>query len=533
MLAATARLNSLAFRARVQYPRTRCCASMSQPVPAQSTLRRQVVTAFVQRPSDAAVLLVLRSDKVGTYQHKWGAVSGGIEGEGESPVSRAQQEIVEETGLTADQVTLVRSGRPLAVNDGRLHFCVHPFLFCLRPEHCKAQATLNWENEGAAWVAPEAIPGLNAVPLLWETYRHLHLPIAHEAAVQRLLSDRQSGATQLAATALGELQQAAKALAEAEAEAGSDATPGGGAAGGSEVGGGGEAALQDLCSLGYHLAVARPSMAAVANSVAAVLAATQEELQARAGTGSVTVREVTSVLQTAAAAEQHRLATAAAELSQQATAVLAELSAAHGSKQELAVMTLSYSSSVLAALKAFAAQGRKLHVTVCESRPLCEGVQLAGVLAGAGIQCTLITDAQAAVFIDRCQAVLVGADAVTPTAAVNKVGTCLLALAARHFGVPVYALADSGKLSPGPLEALAHPGLAAPQQEEEEKAAGEVTVAWNQAAPGVAVRNVYFEPTPLELVTALITESGKLERGAIAAAVHKRRELYKAAFQLC
>jgi translation initiation factor 2B subunit (eIF-2B alpha/beta/delta family) len=44
---------------------------------------------------------------------------------------------------------------------------------------------------------------------------------------------------------------------------------------------------------------------------------------------------------------------------------------------------------------------------------------------------------------------------------------------------------------------------------------------------------VYFEPTPLELVTALITESGKLERGAIAAAVHKRRELYKAAFQLC
>jgi hypothetical protein len=39
---------------------------MSQPVPAQSTLRRQVVTAFVQRPSDAAVLLVLRSDKVNT-----------------------------------------------------------------------------------------------------------------------------------------------------------------------------------------------------------------------------------------------------------------------------------------------------------------------------------------------------------------------------------------------------------------------------------------------------------------------------------
>lgn len=88
----------------------------------------QVVTAFVQRPSDGSVLVVLRSDKVrhhgcaelgwcgrcemlptsdkltpprpspcskqvGTYKRYWGAVSGGIEGDAESPVYRCTQEV--------------------------------------------------------------------------------------------------------------------------------------------------------------------------------------------------------------------------------------------------------------------------------------------------------------------------------------------------------------------------------------------------------------------------------------------------------
>lgn len=39
-------------------------------------------------------------------------------------------QLVEEVGLTKE-VALVRSGRPLYVDDGRLHFAVHPFLFQL------------------------------------------------------------------------------------------------------------------------------------------------------------------------------------------------------------------------------------------------------------------------------------------------------------------------------------------------------------------------------------------------------------------
>ena len=80
--------------------------------------------------------------------------------------------------------------------------------------------------------------------------------------------------------------------------------------------------------------------------------------------------------------------------------------------------------------------------------------------------------------------VLVGADAVTPQAAVNKAGTRLLALAARAAGVPMCVAADSGKLSPGPLFALAHPGgqKEVPGEEQgEEKGAEEVTAAWAEA----------------------------------------------------
>lgn len=78
--------------------------------------------------------------------------------------------------------------------------------------------------------------------------------------------------------------------------------------------------------------------------------------------------------------------------------------------------------------------------------------------------------------------VLVGADAVTDAAIVNKAGTCLLTLAAQAAGVPVYAAADTGKLSPGPLFGLAHPGGSA-EELQEEKAAAEVTAAWGQPPP--------------------------------------------------
>ncbi|KAF6256070.1 hypothetical protein COO60DRAFT_148070 [Scenedesmus sp. NREL 46B-D3] len=86
----------------------KACAAAVRP-------RRPVVTAFVRR-DDGKLLVVKRSDKVGSYRHLWGGVSGGVEGS-ESLLDRALTEIAEEAGLTPQQLQLVSFGRPLPVDD--------------------------------------------------------------------------------------------------------------------------------------------------------------------------------------------------------------------------------------------------------------------------------------------------------------------------------------------------------------------------------------------------------------------------------
>ncbi|KAL4433767.1 hypothetical protein ABPG75_000208 [Micractinium tetrahymenae] len=488
--------------------------------------RRHVTTAFVQRP-DGAVLLVQRSGRVGTYQHQWGAISGGLEEGDESAAYRAQQEVLEEADLPPSQLRLVRGGRPLLVDDPPRHFCVHPFLLALTSQEAAVQ--LNWENEGFTWHQPGAIRGLDTVPLLAETYERVALGRRQAAAVRRLAEDRSHGAAQLAAWAARALGDEAAALAAAAAAVREEGG-GGGRRGGKSPG---PLCLEDLRNLGWLLATCRPSMAAIANSVAAVLAAAHEELHARADAFEVPVGEVCAIVQQAAAAEERRLEAAAAMLRRQLAALL---------RDGMTILTTSLSSSILDAVKEAAEGGLKLQAVVCEARPLCEGVQLAEAWAQAGVEVTLITDAQASLaglFVREADLVLVGADAITASAAVNKAGTYLLALAAKAAGVPMWAVADSGKLSPGPLAALALPAAAqqvaqqAQQQGHEEMAAEEVTAAWGRPAPqGVRVRNIYFEDTPLDLLAGVVTEEGRLDGTGIEAALAARRQQYRTAFQL-
>lgn len=94
--------------------------------------------------------------------------------------------------------------------------------------------------------------------------------------------------------------------------------------------------------------------------------------------------------------------------------------------QEATLMTISSSSTVLAALQRAHQAERSIRVICLESRPQREGVAFAQRLAEQGIPTTLIVDAAAAHFMRRVQLVLVGADAISPRGLVNKIGTCLL-----------------------------------------------------------------------------------------------------------
>ena len=155
----------------------------------------------------------------------------------------------------------------------------------------------------------------------------------------------------------------------------------------------------------------------------------------------------------------------------------------------------SSSATVLAALLRAHEAGKRFGVVCTESRPLFEGVHMARHLADAGIGVEVIADAAAAVFIHGFHTLLIGADAITPVGIINKVGTLGMALAARSAGVPVYCLAGSEKFLPAGGEA----GI-------EEKDPAEIVAA----EKNLRGFNIYFDQTPLELVTKFFSEDGVL-----------------------
>lgn len=143
-----------------------------------------------------------------------------------------------------------------------------------------------------------------------------------------------------------------------------------------------------------------------------------------------------------------------------------------------------------------------LSIYVTESRPGGEGIALSRALANAGWDVTLVADAACGVFVQDAGSVVVGADSVRADGSlVNKVGTYPLALAAQAAGRPFYVLCESLKIAapdyPLVFEAM-DPGE-----------------LLSEPMPGVTARNPYFERTPASLVTGVVTELGVLDTGQI------------------
>ena len=160
------------------------------------------------------------------------------------------------------------------------------------------------------------------------------------------------------------------------------------------------------------------------------------------------------------------------------------------------VFTYSNSDTVKQAIRELGV--RKIIVT--ESRPLNEGVALAEEFASEGIDVLLGVDASIHMYMNAADVVLVGADSVQHDGGViNKVGTRMLAHAAKVNKVPFYVLCDTMKFNV--LNYLGQP------IELEEKAPKEVA----EPRENLRVRNIYFEVTPPELITAVITEEGAME----------------------
>ncbi len=130
-----------------------------------------VVSCFLMRfdTNEPLLLIVRRSQRVGSYQGHWAAVSGFIE-EGVPPDEQAYTEIREETTLQREQVRMLKRGSVVEYEDATIgrHWRIHPFLFeVLAPDTIHT----DWEAQEMRWIRPSELQNYETVPLLAEAYR--------------------------------------------------------------------------------------------------------------------------------------------------------------------------------------------------------------------------------------------------------------------------------------------------------------------------------------------------------------------------
>ena len=175
------------------------------------------------------------------------------------------------------------------------------------------------------------------------------------------------------------------------------------------------------------------------------------------------------------------------------------------------ILTHCHSSAVVAVIKKAWKQGKKVQVYSTETRPLFQGRITARILGQAGIPVTMIVDSAARHFMNKVDKVIVGADAIAANGAVvNKVGTSMVALAAREARTLFFVAAETYKFSPetmvGELIVL------------EERLPSEIISPERlKTMENVSVRNPSFDVTPPEYIDLIITEKGIIPpQGAIS-----------------
>ena len=162
--------------------------------------------------------------------------------------------------------------------------------------------------------------------------------------------------------------------------------------------------------------------------------------------------------------------------------------------------------TALGVVRAAVEMGKSVRVFADETRPFLQGARLtAWELAKDGIEVTLITDNMAGHFLKSGQidCVIVGADRIAANGDVaNKIGTYMVAVAAKENEVPFYVAAPLST-----VDLSLESGDSIPIEERPES---EVTHISNfRIAPdGIKVRNPAFDVTPHRYVSAIITDAG-------------------------
>ena len=164
--------------------------------------------------------------------------------------------------------------------------------------------------------------------------------------------------------------------------------------------------------------------------------------------------------------------------------------------------------TALGVIRSAVDEGKKISVIACETRPLNQGSRLTTwELMQDGIDVTLITDSMAGIVMQRgmVDCVIVGADRIVRDAVFNKIGTYTVAVLAKEHEIPFYVAAPKTTFD---WEKKAEDVVIEERGRDEliycNIKCGKTLIA----PPDVKVFNPAFDATPLEYVSALITEKG-------------------------
>lgn len=177
---------------------------------------------------------------------------------------------------------------------------------------------------------------------------------------------------------------------------------------------------------------------------------------------------------------------------------LSAQAAEHIHSSEL-ILTLGHSRSVENFLKR-AAKQRKFEVVVAECAPACRGHSLAATLAKSKIETTVISDAAIFAMMSRVNKVIIGTHSVLANGGLRAAcGALTVAMAAKHYSVPVIVLCPMYKLSPVYL-------CSVEQDAFNLVGCTEGIIPYNSsAAPFAKAYSPIFDYVPPELVTLFIS----------------------------
>ena len=166
--------------------------------------------------------------------------------------------------------------------------------------------------------------------------------------------------------------------------------------------------------------------------------------------------------------------------------------------------TVQYGTA-LAPVRTAIEEGKKISVIADETRPRLQGARLTAYeLQYDKIPVKVISDTSSGLLmrLGKVNKVIVGTDRVTSDAIFNKIGTYLVALAAKDNNIPFYVAAPTSTLSL--KETIDDVTIEQRDSSEVSNVLGKVRIV----PEGVECLNYAFDITPFRLVSGIITEDG-------------------------